>query len=338
MGNPLSPLLAEIFMNNLEETIHKSDLHNLFLYWYRYVDDILTCFIGTNRQLSKFLNFINNIHPNIKFTIEEEINNSINFLDLQISKINHKHEFSIFHKPSHTDITIHSSSTHPIQHKLAAFHSMVHRLLNIPMSPSNYLSELNIIKQIAVNNGFNPNIIDKLLIRKQFNLTLKSVYPLDVTKNNSKFKCLTYFGPPTEKVSAYLKKLGLNIAYRTNNSLGKILKNNKDKTDQNNKSGVYKLTCGSCPKIYIGQTGRNFKKRISEHKNSYIKNKTDSTYACHLIEEKHLFNDNFNILHVENKGQRLSLLECLEINKNKKTGNLLNDQIEINNSPLLNLF
>ena len=104
------------------------------------------------------------------------------------------------------------------------------------------------------------------------------------------------------------------------------------------KSGVYKLSCGSCPKVYVGQTGRTFKKRLSEHKHSFVYKKTDSTFANHLLEEQHSFNDKFKIVHVENKSKKLSLLESLEINKLKNSDIMLNDQIETNCSPLLNLF
>ncbi|KAL3283515.1 hypothetical protein HHI36_006654 [Cryptolaemus montrouzieri] len=232
MGNPLSPLLAEIFMDNIEKTIHKHLLSKHFPYWYRYVDDIIVCFTGTNRQFTVFKNFIKNLHPKIKFTSEIEQNNSINFLDLTITRSNNKqfliyhkpshtditihytsahlyqhkvaafnsyihrllntpknlhpkikftseieqnnsinfldltitrsnnkHQFLIYHKPSHTDITIHYTSAHPYQHKVAAFNSYIHRLLNTPMSNDNYFKELNLIKQIAINNGYDAYYI-----------------------------------------------------------------------------------------------------------------------------------------------------------------------------------
>ena len=90
--------------------------------------------------------------------------------------------------------------------------------------------------------------------------------------------------------------------------------------------------------MYIGQTGRTFKKRYSEHYNSYTKNKNNSTYSNHILAENHSFTDNFEILHVENKSLKLNHLETLEINRFKNSDNLLNDQLDINNSPLLNLF
>ena len=50
------------------------------------VDDILDAF--DNEQDS--LHFLNNRHPNIKFTIQKQINHSIAFLDVFISGVNNK--------------------------------------------------------------------------------------------------------------------------------------------------------------------------------------------------------------------------------------------------------
>ena len=52
-------------------------------FYLRYVDDILAASLN-------FLNFLNNKHPNIKFTIEKQINHSIAFLDVFISGINNQ--------------------------------------------------------------------------------------------------------------------------------------------------------------------------------------------------------------------------------------------------------
>ena len=93
----------------------------------------------------------------------------------------------------------------------------------------------------------------------------------------------------------------------------------KTQTNKLEKSGVYKLNCNDCPKTYIGQTGRCFRKRLKEHYSSYINKKLDSNYGIHLPESKHNFNHDFQILHIQNKGQKLNLLEALEINKLKKS-------------------
>lgn len=339
MGNPLSPLLSEIFMNFIESKISEHSLFKKFIYWYRYVDDVLACFTGTDRQLKIFCEYINNLHANIKFTTEEETNNSINFLDLTITKYNNKHTFSIYHKPSHTDTTIHNKSCHPVQHKLAAFHSMIHRLLSIPLNEKDFLKELNIIKQIAVNNGYNVDIVNSILNKKKYKKALELIFPRQQKNNQERYSVITYIGETSNKIGSVLtKKLNINVAFKTNNTLSKHIKNNKSKTDKEQKSGVYKLNCENCECTYIGQTGRNFKKRIKEHFTSFITEKSDSNYANHLIESEHQFNKNFEILHMEKKGYKLNLLESLEINKLKNTNYLLNDQLELNSSPLLNIF
>ena len=57
----------------------------------------ITSDIGSN-----ILEKCNNIHSNIKFTIERQKNNTLNFLDLQIHKIksyhNYKLNFNIYRK------------------------------------------------------------------------------------------------------------------------------------------------------------------------------------------------------------------------------------------------
>ena len=77
---------------------------------------------------------------------------------------------------------------------------------------------------------------------------------------------------------------------------------------------------------------------INEHKKSFLLNKNDSNYANHLISENHNLNSNFNILHIQNKGIRLNYQESLEINELRNSNLLLNDQIDLNNSSLLNIF
>ena len=58
-------------------------------FYLRYVDDILAAFNNEQDSLN-FLNFLNNRHPNSKFTIEKQINYSIAFLDIFISGMNNQ--------------------------------------------------------------------------------------------------------------------------------------------------------------------------------------------------------------------------------------------------------
>jgi hypothetical protein len=53
----------------------------------------------------------------------------------------------------------------------------------------------------------------------------------------------------------------MKIAYKTTNTIQNHLRG-KRHDNIYNKSGIYQLNCGGCPKKYIGQTGRNFQTDI----------------------------------------------------------------------------
>lgn len=338
MGSPLSPLLAEIFMNNFEIILLKSRLalENI-IYWYRYVDDILIGWQGTNRQLDQFLHLANSIHPKIKFTMELEVDSTINFLDLSITNKNNAHEFKIYRKPTYSDITIHKDSSHPLQHKYAAYNSMIHRLFTIPLDTSNFNLEVQYIKQIAVNNGFDIETINKLINRKYHKLAIKEIYCASMSSEYDSSVLLPYYNNISVKIGNLITKNNHRpIAFKTVSNIGKQLCVYFSPTES--KSGVYKLNCNSCNACYIGQTGRSFKQRISEHKSSFKNKKSNSTFANHLLETGHTSNFIPDILHFEKKGFKLHLLESLEIKKHlNQTFLCLNEQTSLYNSPLIEL-
>ena len=55
----------------------------------RYVDDTFLLF-SSEMHVTKFLNYMNSKHPNIKFTVEREGNNSLSFLDIKIFRDSEK--------------------------------------------------------------------------------------------------------------------------------------------------------------------------------------------------------------------------------------------------------
>ena len=68
MGSPLDPVLANIFMRFYESKWLNDYNLNKHKFYLRYVDDILAAFEKEQDSLN-FLNFLNNKHPKIKFTI-----------------------------------------------------------------------------------------------------------------------------------------------------------------------------------------------------------------------------------------------------------------------------
>jgi hypothetical protein len=225
MGSPLSPILAEIFMDHLEEKIFNSNhqyTKNIF-YWFRYVDDILCCWIGTLRQLDQFLQFLNPLHDSINFTMETEVDNKLHFLNLTIEIREHKHIFSIHRKPTNTDQVIPADSVHPWPHKLAAFHALIHRLLSIPMSDNNFNGELHTIKLIATNNGCDDKLVENLLTikRRKLAVSLSTTLSPQLTDEPRKWIKMLFIKQITYKIINNIPKDKFKIALYTQNSLTK---------------------------------------------------------------------------------------------------------------------
>ena len=118
MGSPLSPVLANIFMEHFEQNA----LANSALVpklWKRYVDDIFAVWSYGKEQLNIFLSYLNNIHPSIKFNIEQENDQlSLSFLDIALTRNQDgslKH--SVYRKPTLTDRYLNYRSFHHPQIK-----------------------------------------------------------------------------------------------------------------------------------------------------------------------------------------------------------------------------
>ena len=72
MGSPLSPILANLYMEYFESSLIPTIPDNLRpKVWLRYVDDVFVIYPHNEDALQEFLNRLNSLAPTIKFTIEK---------------------------------------------------------------------------------------------------------------------------------------------------------------------------------------------------------------------------------------------------------------------------
>lgn len=71
-----------------------------------------------------------------------------------------------------------------------------------------------------------------------------------------------------------------------------------------------RLDCESCDIFYFVRNDRNFNTRSNEYKGDFLKEKWESNYYKHLIEESYEFNRNSKILHNGTKGLKLNFLDA----------------------------
>ena len=110
MGSPLSPVLADLFMEFEQTALLSADLKPSI--WLRYVDDSFV-WPHSKQDLQRSLQHLNSLHTNIQFTIEQEQDGHIAFLDVEISR---KQDGTlaciVYRKPTHTDRYLNNRSFH----------------------------------------------------------------------------------------------------------------------------------------------------------------------------------------------------------------------------------
>ena len=118
MDSPISPILADLFMEEFEKKAI-SAATNLLRIWERYVD----------RNNTEFLQHIKSIDPHMQFTAEDpNLNGSISFLDTLITQGQYNTLLiTVYSKPTHIDQYLHWDSHHNHFAKFSIFNTLRHR-------------------------------------------------------------------------------------------------------------------------------------------------------------------------------------------------------------------
>ena len=142
MGSPVSPIVANLFMEWFEENAIQTFMYEINI-WKRYVDDTIVAL--DESLLEDFTAHINGIHPSIKFTREEETERSLPMLDAKTTR-NSAGElsFTVYRKPTHTDQYLQFSSNQPLSHKLGVIRTLKHRCETICSTEEGKLHNWNI--------------------------------------------------------------------------------------------------------------------------------------------------------------------------------------------------
>ena len=259
---------------------------------------------SSNNQMDPaetFQQCLNEVHPRIKFTREDEVDGKIAFLDTLV----HRHDdgtltTQIYRKPTNTNVIIKPHSCHDPAIHAATFKGEICRATKLCTSPEQVKKEINFILDVYEDNGHDRAKFQKIAEnyktpqqRKQNqNITnLFSVLPFhnesnekdnsntNNSSNNSNSKSndgiqlrpnatIPFIpGGVTYQLKRALNKAGCNAFISSGQKLQNILcARNKTKADPLEKCGVYKYTCPEHKKDYVGETKRSFRIRDAEHR------------------------------------------------------------------------
>ena len=163
MGSPLAPALANIFMGFYESKWLNECNLNKTKFYLRYVDDILVDFKNKQDSLN-FFKLLNNRHPNVKFTIEKQINNSIVFFDVLISGINNQNlTLQTYHKSTYMDLLSNFKSFTSFSYKISLIKCLIDRSFKICNNWNSFHNDIENIKSNLIKNAYPPFLIDKVI-------------------------------------------------------------------------------------------------------------------------------------------------------------------------------
>ena len=118
MGTKVAPNYANLYLDEFEETyVYTYEKKKPYL-WYHFIDDIWSLFRGTEQELLGFVEYINSIRPDLKFTARYS-RTECEFLDIITRKSidGSKIVTDLYTKPTDSHSYLDYSSSHPISIK-----------------------------------------------------------------------------------------------------------------------------------------------------------------------------------------------------------------------------
>ena len=165
MGLPLGPTFSYIFMCHHEnDWLDDCPLAFKPLIYQRYIDDCFVLF-REKSHCSAFLNYLNEKHRNIKFTMELESNNKLSFLDMTIHKGNNKFQISVFRKDSFFGLGTSYFSFCSNLFKVNSVKTLLSRAYNICSTFEFLHQKFEFLKTFFSCNGYPFLLIDSIICK-----------------------------------------------------------------------------------------------------------------------------------------------------------------------------
>ena len=377
MGTALAPNYANLFMDRFE-TKALAGWDKKPKVWLRFIDDIFMIWEHGLENLQEFIDYLNNIHPTIKFTSEHSCE-KIAFLDTTV-KIDT--DFTLFttlyEKPTDTHLYLHYTSSHnpPCKNKgpygqylrlrrictkdtdfdtnakkltgyylkrgyplkmLKKHYQRASRYSQDELLEIKHKSEKTTPVMVTNYNPENPNI--RNMINRNWNIISNSTdcghifqeKPIvgfrklpNLREMLTKAK-IRYPPPNIEKpvtIPKVCTRLGRCTYCPKIKKLDKVKCNFTDTLIPTKNlpkfvtceisNIIYIIHCTKCNKDYVGETGREFRKRMYEHRLSVMKPKDTRQTPV----SRHFTSENHNHTHMQ-----FSVLEwCTPKFESKATG------------------
>lgn len=247
----MAPMYATLTLGFLEENLYDNIAkdfcpnlaENIKNTWKRYLDD---CFIIWNQEildLETFHELLNNIDPDIKFTIEES-QHDISFLDICITHEGESLSTDIYYKPTDTHQYLHFNSCHPRHTKRAIPYNLARRICTIVSDEKKRNQRLEEMKKYLRNQGYPIKLIEDGIMKAK-NLDRKQLInpPSPDVTTQEILPFVTTYNPKNKNITPFVKHL--NDVLKTDERMSKVLGNFRVIESKRQPKNLKRILCKS---------------------------------------------------------------------------------------------
>ncbi|BHF78434.1 hypothetical protein SprV_0602154700 [Sparganum proliferum] len=274
-GTPISGLIAEAVLQRLESLVFQNHRPRL---WARYVDDTFVVIISD--QVLTLKERLNADFPGIQFTMEEEENNQLAFLDVIVCrKLCGGLKTKVFNKATNTTQILNLNRNHPISHKRSCVRALYRRVETCCSEMEGKVAELQYLRRVMRANGYPRNFVNQCIQKRH--------HKPDLT-DPKLWRAPSYVRNVSEAVSRLLTSLGVGVAHRPKATTRRQFMRPKDPLPQQETPGVVvRLWCSCGQSNHVGETGRLLPTRMAEHAAAVRREDISSYVAAHSTGSGH---------------------------------------------------
>ena len=160
LGSPLGPLLANVFMSSIEDTLERQG--KLPSFYCRYVDDTLTV-MPDLATATTFLHTLNSAHTSVKFTMEVEKNCKLPFFGTKLLNHAPRIETEIYVKQTNTGLLLHYQSHVDSRYKRSLLTTMLDRAHRLSSSWAYFSEECDHLKNVFAHLKYPKRLINSTM-------------------------------------------------------------------------------------------------------------------------------------------------------------------------------
>ena len=263
MGSPVSPVIADIFMEDFEDRAFAAyPAADLPRVWKRFVDDVIAVVKKDRGQ--PLLQHLNSQHPRIKFTMEEEKDGTLPFMDVRFTRdVQGKLMREVYQKPTHTNRYVQFDSHHPSTVKAGIVQGLAERAVRVSSSDAERDAELRRISSVMVCNGYPRRFVEKAISKQLRRRTAPRVQNQD--QSDMKTVRIPFVEGLSQEVRRVARSAGVRCVFYTPRTLQSLYCAKDLLPKESSTHVVYSVKCKTCKDEYVGETKRALSVRKKEH-------------------------------------------------------------------------